>query len=190
MIKKTFAFRDPIKYFESECPELGRSWTANECQFLYDNGLRHESVYYINSRNRVRIESPKNNNVRSYEICRSNHQSCSVKKVVLKKNFIKFTGKHLYQIVPQPATLLKKRLQHRCYPTDFVKFLRTPFLQKTSGACFWMCKIQLLKSYDRWTTSLSHARKPSQMGFYCLMNDIKFSATSSPPDIGKSMLTS
>ena len=28
----------------------------------------------------------------------------------------------------RPATLLKKRLWHRCFPVNFVKFLRTPFL--------------------------------------------------------------
>ena len=27
-----------------------------------------------------------------------------------------------------PATLLKKRLCHRCFPVNFAKFLRTPFL--------------------------------------------------------------
>ena len=32
-----------------------------------------------------------------------------------------------------PATLLKKRLWHRCVPVNFAKFLRVPFLQKTSG---------------------------------------------------------
>ena len=32
----------------------------------------------------------------------------------------------------RPATLLKKRLWHRCYPMNFAKFLRTPF-QNTSG---------------------------------------------------------
>ena len=31
------------------------------------------------------------------------------------------------------ATLLKKRLWHRCFPVNFVKFLRTGFLQNTSG---------------------------------------------------------
>ena len=31
------------------------------------------------------------------------------------------------------ATLLKKRLWHRYFPVNFVKFLRTPFLQNTSG---------------------------------------------------------
>ena len=34
----------------------------------------------------------------------------------------------------KPATLLKKRLWPRCFQTvNFVKFLRTPFLQNTSG---------------------------------------------------------
>ena len=30
-----------------------------------------------------------------------------------------------------PATLLKKRLWHWCFPVNFAKFLRTPFLQNT-----------------------------------------------------------
>ena len=29
-----------------------------------------------------------------------------------------------------PATLLKKRLRHRCFPEKFVKFLRTPFFKR------------------------------------------------------------
>ena len=31
------------------------------------------------------------------------------------------------------ATLLKKRLWHKCFSVNFLKFLRTPFLQNTSG---------------------------------------------------------
>ena len=56
------------------------------------------------------------------------------KKVVLK-NFTKFTGKLLCQsllfskvVGLRTATLLKKRLWHRFFPVNFVKFLRTPFL--------------------------------------------------------------
>ena len=56
------------------------------------------------------------------------------KKGVLE-NFTKFTGKHLCQSLLfnkvaglKPATLLKKRLWHRCFPVNSVKFLRTPFL--------------------------------------------------------------
>ena len=33
----------------------------------------------------------------------------------------------------RPVNLLKKRLWHRCFPVNFVKYLRTPFLQNTSG---------------------------------------------------------
>ena len=50
------------------------------------------------------------------------------------RNFTKFTGKHLCQSLffnkvasLRPATLLKKRLWRRCFPVNFVKFLRTPF---------------------------------------------------------------
>ena len=55
-------------------------------------------------------------------------------------NFGKFTGKNLCQILffnkaagLRPATLIKKRLWHRCFPVSFLKFLRTPFIQNTSG---------------------------------------------------------
>ena len=74
---------------------------------------------------------------------RSSHQRCSMKKGVLK-NFTKFTGKHLCQSLfynkfagLSPATLIKKRLWHRCFPVSFVKLLITTFLQNTSGPHFW-----------------------------------------------------
>ena len=59
------------------------------------------------------------------------------KKVVLK-NFPKFTVKHLWSL--RPATLLKKRLQHRCFPVNFEKFLRTPFCTEH----FWWLLLQFL----------------------------------------------
>ena len=74
--------------------------------------------------------------------CRSSHQSCSMKKGVLR-NFAKFTGNHLCQSLffnkvagLRPTTLSKKRLWHRCFPVSLTKFLRTPFLQSTSGQLF------------------------------------------------------
>ena len=55
------------------------------------------------------------------------------KKVVVR-NFAKFTGKYLCQSLffnkvtgLSPATLLKKRLWHRCFPVNFEKFLRIAF---------------------------------------------------------------
>ena len=55
------------------------------------------------------------------------------KKVVLG-NFAKFTGKHLSRLslLIKLQTLQKKRPWHRCFPLNFAKFLRTPFLQNTS----------------------------------------------------------
>ena len=54
---------------------------------------------------------------------RSSHQMCFVYKEVLR-NFAKFTGKHMCLL--RPATLLKKRLRHRCFPVNFPRFLRRP----------------------------------------------------------------
>ena len=42
---------------------------------------------------------------------------------------------------PRPATLLKKRMWHRCFPMTFAKFLGTSFLQNVSG------RLHLLKLY-------------------------------------------
>ena len=58
----------------------------------------------------------------------------SVTKDVLR-NFTIFTGKYLFQCLflnkvagLSPAILLKSRLWHRCFPVNFAKYLRTPFL--------------------------------------------------------------
>ena len=73
-----------------------------------------------------------------------------MKKGVLKI-FTKFTGKHLRQSLffnkvaglKCSASLqlyLKKRLWRSCFPVNFAKLLRTPFLQNTSG---WLLLIML-----------------------------------------------
>ena len=68
-----------------------------------------------------------------YWKCRSSRPEVFCKKGVLR-NFAKFTGKHMRQshffnkiAGLRAATLLKKRLWHRCFPVNFSKFLRTPF---------------------------------------------------------------
>ena len=52
-------------------------------------------------------------------------------------NLTKFTEKHLCQRLffnkiagLRPAGLLKKIIWHRCFPVNFIKFLRTPFIWK------------------------------------------------------------
>ena len=58
------------------------------------------------------------------------------KKGVLE-NFTKFTGKHLcwslfFNKVAglRPESILKKRLQHRCFPLNLVKFLKNSFFKE------------------------------------------------------------
>ena len=77
----------------------------------------------------------------------SSRNRSSLPKVFCKKdalrNFAKFTGKHLRHSLSfnkvaglRPATLLKERLWHRCFPVKFAKFLRTPIFTEHSGGCF------------------------------------------------------
>ena len=64
------------------------------------------------------------------------------------RNFTKFQEKHSWRslvlsskdsgfIKKDSYNVIKKRLWHRCFPVNFAKFLRKPFLQNASGGCFW-----------------------------------------------------
>ena len=44
-----------------------------------------------------------------------------------------------------PATLLKKRRWHRCFPVNFAKFLGTSFLQNPSGGCLRLKACNFIK---------------------------------------------
>ena len=55
-------------------------------------------------------------------------QRCCVKKV-----FLEISQNSQKNTCATVSILLKKRLCHRCFPVNFVKFLRTSFLQNTSG---------------------------------------------------------
>ena len=88
---------------------------------------------------------------------RNSHQRYSVKKGV-PRNLTKFTGKHLCQGLffnkvagLMPATLFKKILWHRCFPVNFVKFLRTPFLTEHFGTTAFgiLCRHNVFKVIDR-----------------------------------------
>ena len=65
---------------------------------------------------------------------RSSHQRCSLRKGVLGQKFHKIHRKHLCRVSLfdklvglRPATLLTKRLWHRCFPVNFAKFLNYLF---------------------------------------------------------------
>ena len=68
---------------------------------------------------------------------RSSRQEVLCKNGVLR-NFAKFTGKYLWQSfffnkVPclRPATLLKKRLWHRCFPVNFCEISKNTYSYRT-----------------------------------------------------------
>ena len=79
---------------------------------------------------------------------RSSHRRCSETKGVLR-NFSKFTGKQLCQILSfdkvagllfnkvvglRPATLLKNRLWHRCFPVNFWEIYKNAFCYRIPPA--------------------------------------------------------
>ena len=87
---------------------------------------------------------------------RYSRQGVFCKKGVLR-NFTNFTEKHLCQSLffnkvagLRSATLLKKRLWHRCFPANFAKFLRTPFLTEQLR--------QLLLFIRTWTKKMNFLR--------------------------------
>ena len=57
----------------------------------------------------------------------------ATRDVLCKKVFLEIFNSQENFTGFRPATLLKKRLLHRCFPVNLVKFLRIPFLQNTSG---------------------------------------------------------
>ena len=74
-----------------------------------------------------------------HELLSCFRSSCPQIKGFLR-NFVKCIGKNLCQSLffnkvagLRPATSLKKRLWHRCFPVNFAKFLRTPFLLDDSS---------------------------------------------------------
>ena len=99
------------------------------------------------------------------------------KKYVLR-NFAKFTGKHLRQSLyfdkvagMRTATLLKERLWNRCFRVNFAKFLRTPFLQKTSGGYFWKSQKNDMKFRKIKVNKSVHIAKWRQR-YYKTLNNI------------------
>ena len=76
----------------------------------------------------------------------------------------------------EPATLLKKRLWHRCFPVNFAKFLRTPFLQNSSG--------RLLLALDN---NAVPARETKDKGFH-IVNMNKYNRVETYRNVSRNIL--
>ena len=91
-----------------------------------------------------------------------------MKKGVLE-NFAKFLGKHLCQSLffnkvagLRPATLLKKRLWLRCFPVNFAKFSKQPFLQNTSGLLLVTSEIHMTVASGSFERKKQYRKKFSK----------------------------
>ena len=83
------------------------------------------------------VSISKSHNIIYYSLLRQKQSfRCVLYKKGALRNFVKFTGKHVCQGLffiklqassLKPATLLEKRLWHRCFLVNFTKLLRTPF---------------------------------------------------------------
>ena len=60
------------------------------------------------------------------------------------------------------GNFIEKGLQHRCFSVNLAKFLRTAFLQNTSGGCFLSVFNELTVLY--WASVST--KKGSRSGFY------------------------
>ena len=74
-------------------------------------------------------------------------RTCSVKKMFLK---ISQTSQEntcvgvsfLKSYRPEGYNFIKQRLQHRCFPVNFAKFLKNLFCRATANRCFWNFFVQ------------------------------------------------
>ena len=71
-------------------------------------------------------------------------------------------------------SLVKKSLQHRCFPWNIAKFLRTPFLKNASGGSFYIVK----EREKNFTEQMSPTKNWSTKHILCL-SKIKDDAGSS-----------
>ena len=77
-------------------------------------------------------------------------------KISIPKNFTLFTGKYpgvlesLFKKVAGPRKSIKRRLQHRCFPVNIAKFLRTPF----SIEHLWWLLLEFTHFFSLWYIQL------------------------------------
>ena len=90
------------------------------------------------------------------------HHSCelnSFRNKISPKGFFCF---HLqFQRLPSLATLLKKRLQHTCFPVIFEIFLRTTFKQKKPRQVLLLLEVRRQEQDNRCKESRNPSQHPS-----------------------------
>ena len=117
----------PIKWFWNT-----EFFPSNEFKV---NFLRRKLKVGFKALNTVQVSAVLKTTLKCYQHSEAVVPRCSVKKVFLEisQNSQEKTCTRVSFLIKlqasglRPATLLKKRLWHRCFPMNFVKFLRTAF---------------------------------------------------------------
>ena len=113
---------------------------------------------------------------------KSIHQRWYVEKGVLK-HFAKFTGKQQCQSLYfdkvarlSLATLSKKKLWHRCFPVNFVKYLKPHFYRKPLDDCFCPLSVVavLMQSWMSYKNGWFHpcSEKNTSKGVFKTLSNI------------------
>ena len=103
-------------------------------------------------------------------------------KIDVIKNFSIFTGKHLcwslflVQLQAKACNFTKKRLQHRRFPVNIEKFLRTAFHRTPSVAAsinILYCVIAFRLKQTSWTRRWPYRNiyRPKKLSYYCNTKD-------------------
>ena len=103
-----------------------KSWLKINKEFFFSKGSPSSS----SKKNYIVIRS-LNYSQQTFKVSLQTLRSNSRPEVFCKKCVLRNFAKE---------SLLKKRLWHRCFPVNFAKFIRTPFLKNISGGCFRLCK--------------------------------------------------
>ena len=91
---------------------------------------------------------------------------CSVKKGALR-NFAKLTVKHLCQSLFLNNSIKKETLA-QCFPVNFAKFLRIPFLQNISGRLLLEPETQHNRlSSQEWRNCQNCEEMPTRLECVC-----------------------
>ena len=122
--------------------DLAISTLGNHCgnsrslnQFSTSQLFSHEATFFV-----AKIFDNVKYKKHTTNKFRSSHTEVFCKECVLR-NFAKFTGKqkcHSFFFnkvaAPELANLLKKRHWHRCFPVNFVQFIRAPLFPSIGKA--------------------------------------------------------
>ena len=131
-------------------------WEVSEGNFFYPSqiyGSKHYSLWQVwNNFTKSLHDYHARSRISKYPIKNCHYEiqvntdavvrRCSVEKVFLKisQNLKENYCARVSFLKKLQALglifLLKMGLRHRCFPVNFAKLLRTPFLQNTSGGCF------------------------------------------------------